>query len=210
VRYLSELPGPQSRRIASPRDGETADFETDFAASRYRRYAMNMRLPVTIPSLLTVLCAVWLAAGASLAAAEPATSRQPDVNPRVLTFIKPIAASESDDELTKKLKERHNVATSLLEARVAEYKTGVSDLTLVLEAARLVAEAKHDLAQDDAARLAVLGDTLEISKLIESHQQAKFDAGVGSKSDLQRARLARLSVEVQILKMKRAAAPKKP
>ena len=124
-----------------------------------------------------------------------------------MAFVKPTAEAESDDELTKKLKERHNVAASLLEARVEEYKRGVIQLALVLEAARLVVEAKLDLAQDDAARLAVFQDALEVAKLIEGHQQGMFDAGVGSKSDFLRARLARVAIEVQILKAKQAQKP---
>ena len=148
--------------------------------------------------------------GISWAVAQRTDTKIPEVNERVLAFLKPVEAADADDELTKKLKERHNVATTLLDARVQEYKSGFSDLSQVLEAGKLVADAKLELAQDDNARLSVLDETLEIAKLIESHQQAKADANLGSRSDFQRARLARLNIEVQILKLKRAGAAKQP
>jgi len=71
----------------------------------------------------------------------------------------------------------------LLETQIEEYKSGISDLARVLESAKLVAESKLALAQDDAARSTVLNGTLEIAKIVESYQQQKFEAGVGSKSD---------------------------
>jgi len=152
-----------------------------------------------------VVAAIWFVSfnvRAPFAADETTDAQYPDVDQKVLDYIKPIQAADNDDELTKKLKERHNVAASLVEAQVEEYKSGLSDLTRVLDAAKLVAEAKFALAQDDAARQTVLDDTLEIAKLIETHQQKKFDAGIGSKSDFQRARLARINVELEILKLK--------
>jgi len=146
--------------------------------------------------------------GVCWAAGQKTDTKQPEVNERVLAFIKPVEIADADDELTKKLKERHNVAASLLDARVQAYNSGVSDLSQVLESGRMVADSKYDLAQDDNARLAVLDETLEIAKLIESHQQAKSDANIGSRSYFQRARLARLNIEVQILKLKRGIVPK--
>ena len=50
---------------------------------------------------------------------------------------------------------------------------------------------------------AVHQDALEVARLIEQHFQKLRDAGLGAPSDLQRAQLARLSIEVQILKFKR-------
>lgn len=165
---------------------------------------MNPHVPATIRCLLALLCVTGLATRAVLLADEPVASPRPDVNPRVLAFLKPVEVAETDDELTRKLKERHNVATGLLESRIHEYRKGVCNLSQILEAARLAAEAKFDLAQDDAARLSALNDTLEIAKISEDFQRVSYEAGVGSKSDFQRAQLARLNVEVQILKIKAA------
>ena len=149
---------------------------------------MRSKVIAGIGLLFVAIYLVCINIRSPFAADETTDAQSPEIDQRVLDFIKPIAAADNDDELTKKLKERHNVAASLLEAQIEEYKSGLSDLTRVLDGAKLVAEAKFALAQDDAGRLKVLDDTLEIAKLVENHQQRKFDAGIGSKSDFQRAR----------------------
>jgi len=135
------------------------------------------------------------------AAAQPQTAGQ-DVDPKILAFIKPVEIADGDNPLQKKLKERHNVAVRLLDERVSEYKKGVRDASFVFDAARLTADAKLDLADTAEARSTVLEQVLDISKMIESHLQQQLDKGFGSKGDLERARYARLSVEVEILKAK--------
>src|SRR5262245_12494231 len=59
----------------------------------------------------------------------------PEVNPKVLAFLKPVETPARDGELQKKLKERHNVAAKLLEDRINEYRKGVRDINSVFEAA---------------------------------------------------------------------------
>jgi hypothetical protein len=126
----------------------------------------------------------------------------PEVNPKILAFLKPVEIPEGDSELQKKLKERHNVAVKLLDERVNEYKKGVRDVSAVFEAARLTADAKLELAESKEARAEVLEQVLDIAKLIESHLEQQLKKGFGSKSDLERARLARLTVEVELLRAK--------
>jgi hypothetical protein len=125
-----------------------------------------------------------------------------DVDPRITAFLKPIETADGDSELRKKLKERHNAAVRLLQERVNEYKKGVRDASFVFDAARLTADAKLDLAETAESRAAVLEQVLDIAKLIETHLQQQLDKGFGSQGDLERARYGRLSVEVEILKLK--------
>jgi hypothetical protein len=123
-----------------------------------------------------------------------------ELSPTILAFLKPVEPAAGDSELQQKLKERHNVAVKLLEARVNEYKRGVRDIAPVFEAARLAAEAKLDLDPSDKARVAVLEQTLEVARVIESSLQQQLDKGFGSKGDLERARFGRLTVEVELIK----------
>lgn len=132
----------------------------------------------------------------------------PEVSPKILAFLKPVEIAEGDSELQKKLKERHNVAVKLLEERVNEYKKGVRDVSPVFEAARLTAEAKLDLSEGAEARTAVLEQLLDVAKLIESHLQQQLTKGFGSKADLERARYARLTLEVELLRTKQKPPPK--
>jgi hypothetical protein len=137
----------------------------------------------------------------AMAAAQKA-SAPPEVRPEVLEFSKTVEIADGDDELLKKRKERHNAAVSLLDERVAEYKSGSREMSAVFEAARLVAEAKLDLAETPEARVEALELTLKVAQLIEKQLQEQADKGFGSKGDLARAKLARLSVEVELLKAK--------
>jgi hypothetical protein len=139
------------------------------------------------------------------AAQTPASA--PGVSPEIFAILKPVAIAEGDSELQKKLKERHNVAVNMLEERVNEYKKGVRDISAVFEAARLTAEAKLDLAENAEARTAVLQQLLDVAKLIESNLQQQLAKGFGSKADLERARYARLTLEVELLRATQKAKP---
>ena len=134
------------------------------------------------------------------AAQTPADA--PGVSPEILAFLKPVAIAEGDSELQKKQKERHNVAVKMLEERVNEYLKGVRDLNSVSVAARLTAEAKLDLAGNAEARIAVLNQLLDVMKLSENHLVQQLAKGFGSKADLERARYARLTLEVELLRAK--------
>jgi hypothetical protein len=145
--------------------------------------------------------------GVHPAVAQP-RSGPAEVSPKILAFIKPVEVDPGDSELRKKLKERHNAAAKMLEERINDYKKGVRDAGQVYEAARLTAEAKQDLAENAEARIVVLEQVLEVAKLFESSLQQQLDKGFGSKADLERARYARLSVEIELLKAKQKDAPK--
>jgi hypothetical protein len=96
---------------------------------------------------------------------------------------------------------------ALLDERVKEYKKGVRDISFVFEAARLVAEAKLDLVPNAAARSEVLEQTLEVANLAEAHLGQHLAKGFGAKADLERARYARLTLEVELLRARQKANP---
>jgi hypothetical protein len=131
----------------------------------------------------------------------------PQVNPKVLAFLKPVEIVAGDSELQQKLKERHNSGVILLDERVKEYKKGSREAGTVFQAARLVAEAKLDLAGSTQERIAVLEQVLDIHKLMESHLQQQLEKGFGSKADFEQARFTRLSTEVELLRAKQKANP---
>jgi len=136
----------------------------------------------------------------------PATA--PEVDPSVTAFMKRIDAVAGDDALRQKLKERHNTAVHLLELRVAEYHKGISDVSPVFEAERLIAQAKLDLAQNVQEREAVMQQVVDVARVIESRLEKQLKSGFGSEADLERARLARQTAEVELLKLKQSnAAP---
>jgi Na+/phosphate symporter len=134
--------------------------------------------------------------------AQPADGMR-EVSPKILAFLKPAEATFGDSELQQKYKERHNVAVKLLEERVNEYKKGVRDISFVFEAARLTAETKMDLAENVEARIGILTQLWDMAKVIEDNLKQQIDKGFGSKAELERARFARLTVEIELIKEKR-------
>jgi hypothetical protein len=157
--------------------------------------------------LPAALCLVLAGSALATRLLSQATPAQPSVNAKVLAFIKPVEIAPGDTDLQKKLKERHNSAARLLQDRVEEYRKGLRDVSLVFEAARLAAEAKLDLATTPEARLAVLEQTLEVARLAENHLHSLREKGFGSAGDLERARYARLSIEVELLKARQKDRP---
>ena len=132
--------------------------------------------------------------------AADAPARSAEVSAKLAAFLKVAEPAQGDSELRQKLKERHNSAVKLLELRIDNYKKGRGDTATVFEAARLAAEAKLDLAENADGRGTVLEQMVEVTKAFEAHLQKQVDSGIGSKADLERARYARLSAEVQLLK----------
>ena len=70
-----------------------------------------------------------------------------------------------------------------------------------------MAEAKLDLANTPAERVSLLEQLLEIHRIMESRLQDQLAKGFGSKADLELARYARLSIEVDLLRAKQKANP---
>jgi hypothetical protein len=165
-----------------------------------------MKNAILASAAIVIGSLLWFARGAlpGRAGAQPQADA-PVLSPKLLAYSKPIEAAADDSELTKKLKERHNSAVALLDERVKEYKKGTREISLVYEAARLAADAKLDLAADDSAKVEVLEQTLELAKLAEAHLQQQLAKGFGSKADLERARYARLTLEVDLLRAKQKA-----
>lgn len=165
-----------------------------------RRFTSIHNLCATLVGCCLLLCLVAAVAMAQRPGADK--SVPPAVQPEILEFSQPVEIAEGDAELLKKRKERHNAAVALLDERVAEYKSGSRDMSAVFEAAKLVSEAKLDLAETPEARVASLESTLKVAALVEKQLQAQVDKGFGSKGDLARAKLARLTIEVELLKAK--------
>jgi len=139
------------------------------------------------------------------AAAIPAqeSSKRPEFSAKIEAFLKPDQQpTKGDSELVKKLKERYNAAALLFKERMNEYKKGTRDISPVYEAARLAVAAKLDLAETAQAKIDTLEKTKEVAELFEKYLQEQFGRKFASKADLERARYSRLSVEVELERLK--------
>jgi hypothetical protein len=137
-----------------------------------------------------------------LLSAQP-PGRADEIPPKVQAFIELAKPTEGDSTLRKLQKERHNAAVRMLQERIEEYQKEIRDITYVFEAAKLVAEAKLALAETQAERVAVLEQTLEVARLIESRLKERLERGLGSRADFELATYSRLSVEIRLLEEKK-------
>src|SRR5262245_18924246 len=165
---------------------------------------------LTLALVLVVAVDLRAAAPPATRAATTAPAAGHEVNPAITAFMRPIETAPGDDPVRQKLKERHNTAVRLLEVRVDGYRKGMNDVNSVFEAGRLVADAKVDLAQSVKERDAIVEQLLEVTKEMESELESQWKSGLRSEADVLRARLARQTVEVDLLKLQRASAPNMP
>jgi hypothetical protein len=167
-----------------------------------------MRSPLLNLVLLLLMLLFAVAMVAHAAAPAPSAANQPadvrparEVDPAVAAFMKPVEAAQGDDELRQKMKQRRNTAARLLEVRIESYRKGVADVSGVFEAAREVADADRDLAQSAEEREAAAKRFVDVLRAGEKRVEEQWKAGVGSEANLLRARLARETAEVELLKL---------
>ena len=132
------------------------------------------------------------------------------VDPVIEAFMKPVEGAQGDNEMRRKLVERHNIAVRLLELRVKDYRRGITPLSPVFEAARTAADAKLDLAANDEDRVRTVQQVIDVSKVVEQTLEKQVRSGFGSEADLERARLARVTAEVELLKLKQPGQTDRP
>ena len=152
--------------------------------------------------VVAVLLPGVLACAGAARAAPPATQ---EINPVVTAFTRRVEIGSDDDALTKLLKERHNTAVRLLELRLDSYHRGVDDSQKVFDAVRLVADAKLELARDDKEREAALEQVVQALRFAELRLETQAKSGLVPAANVEQARLARQTAEIQLLKARRGA-----
>jgi hypothetical protein len=160
-------------------------------------------------SVLIIATASLLGTLTVFASAQPAPTTAPGkaaIDATFQSLVEIVPADPADSELQAKLKERHNAAAKLLGFRLEEYHRGMRDMSGVLEAARLAVDTKLDLAATAQERQRILEQTVEVAKSFEQVTERQVKMGVAPNSDLERARFARLSAEVMLLKAKQPPA----
>jgi len=123
--------------------------------------------------------------------------------PRILT-AKPIKTAENDDELRKLLIARYNAAVAEMQARYQQYQ---NDPSVTGEAfygvARRLGEAGMELRDKPADQVSMCEELLELQKYFVKHAEAKFEAGLIGRADLERARYQRIDAEIHLLRAQR-------
>jgi hypothetical protein len=140
---------------------------------------------------------------AQMPAPTTAPTKQ-EIDAAVAVFSKPLDVSSNDDAMRQKLKERHNTAVRLLQARIEGYHKGTSDAASVFEAARIVGDAKRDLATSTAERNTLAHQMLDLLRMVEQRMSQEFRSGLISETSLLTAQLARQAEEIEIMNLEHA------
>jgi hypothetical protein len=136
-------------------------------------------------------------------AAPPA---EPDEMLQALLKAKPLETARGDDELRKVQKERYNAALKELNIR-SELVVAGKDTPLdgTYDAAGRLLDAELDLAETPAERVAVRQKQVGLSKEVEAMTERFSLAGNSklSSADVEKARYARLTAEMNLLRARK-------
>jgi len=112
-----------------------------------------------------------------------------------------------DGELKKLLKARYREAVAEVKSARAVYEQGVgqgrSPLDDMLQAASRVKKSALELCSTSAEKVAVLQQQVKFCKDVETAVAERYDQGIDPASSLHRARYARLSAEIELVRGKK-------
>jgi hypothetical protein len=159
---------------------------------------------------MTLLSAKWpsvvILAVLCCALGVPSPAAEPEEKEPALLKAKPLEPAKGDDELRKLQKERYNAALKEVQLRYEYVKAGKAlALDVIADASRRLLDAELDLAEKPADRVAVYEKQLEFAKDVEKIIEARAAAGFRdfSAADVEQARYARLTAEVNLLRAKK-------
>ena len=153
------------------------------------------------PIVVTFFCG-----GAYLLAAQrPSTRGQ--VYDKMITLVNsaPLVPAAGDDDLRKLQVGRYNAALGMVKWRYKSYRNELRDLHELYDQFAFLREARLDLCRTPAERIVVLEQFLEIAKEYEGNIEIAVTVSEGVNADLERARYARLGLEIALLKARREA-----
>lgn len=125
------------------------------------------------------------------------------------SIIELLVKEDSDDEMTRLMKERCRVAIVECVCRLEETKQGRAPVSQVLEASRRVASSMLALDPDTATRIAIRDQDLQITKSIERFAKLNLENGTGTYQELYQARYERIESQIRLLEEKKKS-EKKP
>jgi hypothetical protein len=151
-------------------------------------------------TVLAVLAWAWAVPSFAAPPAEPEETLP------ALLKAEPLKTAPGDDELRKLQKERYNAALKELHLRNELIAAGKdTPLDGIYDAAGRLLDAELDLAQTPAERVAVRQKQLGLSKEVEATTKHFSEAGNSkvSPADVEKARYARLTAEIKLLRAKK-------
>src|SRR4051812_38728748 len=124
---------------------------------------------------------------------------------RILEKIRaqPRIESKSDDmPLHRLLTERYNVSVEELKQRCEDYLKGLCSLDKVIQSAQGQLTAHLELLTDPQEKVKALEFVVELLRWYEGELDAALKQGIGLRADLLQIRRARLTREIEVLRIK--------
>jgi hypothetical protein len=117
--------------------------------------------------------------------------------------LKPRKIEKGDSALLTLQKERYNFALEAVQLVMERFvPAGKEPLQFVLDALERMVLAGLDIESDPKSRIAILEESVRLSKLIEGWVKAEFEAGKTTIANIAIASSARRSAEIRLLKEK--------
>lgn len=111
-----------------------------------------------------------------------------------------------EDELHKLLVQRYNIAVDELQLRCEDFKNQIATKAMVFEAGKHLLQAELELQSKPADKVKVLGQTIELVRWYEQRLERALKDGLVSRADLLRVQYTRVTLEIDLVKMKRGMA----
>src|SRR5262245_24459913 len=150
-----------------------------------------------------------LTVGAMLLLSSPAKA-QPDEEliDKLLQLSKDkkkVEPGKDDDELRKLLVRRYNVAIDELKLRCEEFKKSVATQPMVVEAGKHLLQADLEMQTKTEDKVKVLERAIDLMRWYENRMERAVKGGLVGRADLLRVEYTRLTMEIDLVKLKRGA-----
>lgn len=123
---------------------------------------------------------------------------------------KKLTAGKDDDELRQLLVKRYNVAIEELKERCADFKKHTATKAMVFEAGKHLLQADFELQTQSAEKAKVLEKAIDLTKWYENRLERASKDGLVARADLLRVQYVRLTLEIDLAKLKKGATDPAP
>jgi hypothetical protein len=133
--------------------------------------------------------------------AQPATK----LSPKVMAVVNgpPVELKDDDPPLLRLKKERFNAALNETKARFDLYKRGLTRIPDLIEVGERLFAAQVDLYDKPEEKAQVLQSQLDVYTEAEENLEKQVKEGLATQADLERLRYNKLSVEIDLLNVKK-------
>jgi hypothetical protein len=128
------------------------------------------------------------------------------LSPKVMAVVDapPVELKDDDPPLLRLKKERFNAALNETKARFDLYKRGLTRIPELIEVGERLFAAEVDLYDKPEEKAQVLQRQLDVYSEAEGNLEKQVKQGLATQADLERLRYNRLSVEIDLLGVKKA------